>query len=244
MKEWRGKRYWIVGASAGLGAALARQLSRVGAELVLSGRNEEPLRTLAKDLPGKASVLVCDVQDDASVEAAVAELGEIDGLVCLAGVYWPMSATEWEPEKVTAMLDVNLTGTARVLGRVVPGMVARGAGHIVLTGSLTAYRGLPGSIGYTASKAGIMSLAECLRADLGSSGVEVQLLNPGFIRTRLTEKNDFRMPFLMEPDEAARIAFEHMNSGRFARAYPMVFSWPFRLGRLLPDGLYFRLFGA
>jgi len=137
---------------------------------------------------------------------------------------------------------VNFTGCARVIGAVLPGMVARGAGHVVITGSLSGFRGLPGSIGYSASKAGVMSLAESLYADLRASGVRVQVANPGFIRTRLTEKNDFSMPFLMEPEEAARAMFEHMNSDGFKASFPMVFSWLFRLSQFLPDWAYYRLF--
>ncbi|HAW46683.1 MAG TPA: short-chain dehydrogenase, partial [Roseovarius sp.] len=182
-------------------------------------------------------------RDDASVAQAAKAVGEIDGLVYLAGVYWPMPATEWRAEEATAMADVNFTGAVRVLGHVVPGMVAKGAGHIVLTGSLSGFRGLPGAIGYAASKAGVMSLAESMRADLWRSGVRVQLANPGFIRTRLTDKNAFHMPFIMSPEAAAQEMFELMcDAGAFQRHFPRLFSYVFRLSRFLPDGLYYRLF--
>ena len=192
MRDWRGKRYWLVGASEGLGRALAQRLSRAGAELVVSARSAERLDELVRELPGRARAVTVDVADRASVERAAAEAGEIDGLVYLAAVYWPMSAREWEPERAEAMADVNFTGCLRVLGTALPGMVERGRGHVVLTGSLAAFRGLPGAIGYGASKAAVMSLAETMRADLRGTGVEVQLANPGFIQTRLTDKNDSR----------------------------------------------------
>lgn len=243
MTDWQGKRYWLVGASEGLGAALARKLSAVGCELVLSARSEERLQELAGDLPGRASVVPVDVRDDDSVRRAAEQAGEIDGLVYLAGVYWPMSAKEWDAGKATAMADVNFTGAVRVLGQVVPGMVGRGRGHIVVTGSLSGFRGLPGAIGYAASKAGTMALAESMHADLRGSGVRVQLANPGFIKTRLTEKNDFRMPFLMQPDEAAQEMFELMcDEGAFARHFPRLFSYVFRGSRFLPNWAYYRLF--
>lgn len=243
MTDWQGKRYWLVGASEGLGAALARKLSAVGCELVLSARSEERLQELAGDLPGRASVVPVDVRDDDSVRRAAEQAGEIDGLVYLAGVYWPMSAQEWDAGKATAMADVNFTGAVRVLGQVVPGMVGRGRGHIVVTGSLSGFRGLPGAIGYAASKAGTMALAESMHADLRGSGVRVQLANPGFIKTRLTEKNDFRMPFLMQPDEAAQEMFELMcDEGAFARHFPRLFSYVFRGSRFLPNWAYYRLF--
>ena len=244
MKDWAGKRYWLVGASEGLGLALAEKMSRAGVELVLSARSAARLEAAVATLPGKARAVAVDVGDAASVAAAAAEVGPVDGVVFLAGVYTPMTAKEWDTAAVEMMIDVNLTGAARVVGAVLPAMLARGAGHIVLTGSLSGFRGLPRAIGYGASKAGLVSLAESLRCDLEGSGVEVQLANPGFIRTRLTDKNAFRMPQIMEPEAAARMMFEHMGSGRFSRSFPAPFAWVFRLSNLMPDWLYFRLFSG
>ena len=197
MTQWQDKRYWLVGASDGLGAALAQRLSDVGA---------------------------------------------VDGVVYLAGVYWPFGAKEWNAEQGAAMADINFTGLMRVMGQIVPDMVARDDGHIVITSSLTGFRGLPGSIGYTASKAATMSLAECMYADLRKTGVKVQVVNPGFIKTQLTDKNDFKMPFIMSPEDAAREVFEHMNSDKFKKSFPFAFSLLFRASQFLPDWLYFRIF--
>lgn len=242
MTKLAGRRYWLVGASEGLGRAVARKLAAKGAHLVLSARSAEKLEALASEIDGTVDVLPMDIADDASVAEAFDRLGDIDGLVFLAGVYWPMPADRWDTGHGVAMADVNLTGAMRVLGRVVPAMVARDRGHIVLTGSLSGFRGLPGAIGYSASKAGVMSLAESMYCDLRGSGVQVQLVNPGFIRTRLTEKNDFAMPFIMDPGPAADIFVAHMESGRFKRSFPTLFSWLFRGGQFLPDALYYRMF--
>ena len=242
MRKLSGKTYWLVGASEGLGRALALKLSQAGCALVLSARNKDSLQALAEALPGAARIVACDVSDRASVVAAAEAVGPVDGLIFLAGVYWPFPATEWNAEQTEAMFDVNLTGAARVLGQVVPGMVARGAGHIVITGSLSGYRGLPGSIGYSSSKAGLMHLAESMHADLRGTGVDVQLANPGFIRTRLTDKNDFTMPFLMEPEQAADEMLALMRSEKFQRAFPRLFSLVFRGSNFLPDWAYYRLF--
>jgi len=242
MRQWQGKRYWLIGASDGLGAALAERLSRAGAEVILSARSAEPLQALSDRLPGASRVQVLDVADADSLARAAEEIGEIDGLVYLAGVYWPMSATDWDAERATAMADINFTGLVRALGVAVPQMIERESGHIVITGSLSGFRGLPGAIGYAASKAGTMALAESLYADLRKTNVDVQLVNPGFIRTRLTEKNKFAMPFIMEPEDAARIMFEHMGTDRFKTSFPRLFSWLFRLSQFLPDSLYYRLF--
>ena len=208
MTDWNGKRYWLVGASDGLGAALAHVLSRSGVEVIVSARSQDRLQDLVADLPGPASFQTVDVSDTDSVTAAAQAIGPVDGVVFLAGVYWPMKASEWNAEQATAMADVNFTG----------------------------------AIGYAASKAGTMALAESMYADLRKTGVRVQVANPGFIKTRLTEKNDFTMPFIMEPEAAAQEMFDHMNADHFKKSFPRLFSWLFRLSQFMPDWMYYRLF--
>nr|WP_249200571.1 SDR family NAD(P)-dependent oxidoreductase [Thetidibacter halocola] len=232
----------MVGASEGLGEALAHKLSRASVSLVLSARSRDKLEALAAALPGKAEVMPLDVTDTAALEDAMLRMGEIDGVVQMAGVYWPFGAQDWDAEQANIMADVNFTGAMRLMGVVVPRFVARDRGHIVLTGSLSGFRGLPGAAAYVASKAGVMALAESLRADLHRTGVDVQLVNPGFVRTRLTDKNAFKMPFIMEPEDAARVYFEHMTSDTFKKSFPTMFSLVFRGSQFLPDWLYYRLF--
>jgi NADP-dependent 3-hydroxy acid dehydrogenase YdfG len=244
MNNWQGKRWWLVGASEGLGRAVAEVMSRAGCELILSARNGERLAELVASLPGRATALPLDVSDRAAVERAAQEIGPLDGMVYLAGVYWPMKSTEWDGEKAEAMADINFMGAQRCVGAVIGPMLAQGHGHIVLTGSLSGFRGLPGAIGYGASKAAVMYLAESMQADLRRTPVRVQVINPGFIRTRLTDKNDFSMPFIMEPEAAAREFFEHMNTDGFKKSFPMVFSWLFRISQFMPDWMYYRMFGA
>lgn len=196
MREFAGQRYWLVGASEGLGRALAHGLDEAGASLVLSARNADRLDALADELRD-AKALPMDVTDSKSVSNAAENLGAVDGVIYNAGAYDPVSATNWNPDAVRRMAQVNFMGALNVLGDVLPGMVARGRGHIVLVGSLSGFRGLPGAIGYGASKAGLMHLAENLALDLRGTGILVQRVNPGFIATRLTAKNDFRMPQIM-----------------------------------------------
>ena len=242
MRDFKGKRYWLIGASEGLGAALAQNMSAAGADLVLSSRDKAKLEMLASGLSGQAQVCPVDVSDQGDVDRALSEVGDLDGVVYLAGLYWPMPAQEWNPEQATAMMEVNLTGAMRTLGPLMQNFVQKDAGHIVITGSLVGFRGLPRSIGYTASKAGLMTLAEGMYYDLQKTGVAVQLVNPGYIKTRLTDKNNFKMPFIMEPEKAADIMFRHMQSNRFAISFPRVFSLLFRIGPLLPSWLYYRLY--
>ncbi|MEM1234216.1 MAG: SDR family NAD(P)-dependent oxidoreductase [Pseudomonadota bacterium] len=241
MRKVRGKRYWLVGASEGLGRALALKMAEAGAEVIVSARSEARLHALVAEM-GSGEAVPCDVTDQASVEAAVKRIGHIDGAVYLAGVYWPMSSKKWEAEQATQMVEINMMGAFRCLGAVLPQMLERDSGHIVITGSLSGFRGLPKTVGYGASKAAVMYLAEGMYADLKKTGIDVQVVNPGFIKTRLTDKNDFKMPFIMEPEDAATEFFDHMKLGGFKKSFPYGFSLFFRFSQLWPDWLYYRVF--
>ena len=235
-----GKTYWIIGASEGLGRALAQQLDRAGAQLVLSARSANRLQGLAAEL-GQGRVIAMDVTDRASVAQAVAEAGPVDGVIYSVGAYEPLTAQDWQPETVEMICETNFMGAMRVMGHVAPEFARRDHGHIVLIGSLAGFTGLPGATGYGSSKAALMHMAENLYADLRKSGVKVQLVNPGFIETRLTEKNDFSMPFIMSADEAAQRTMKAMRSARFQTSFPTIFSWLFRAGRFLPKHLFLSL---
>lgn len=237
-----GKKYWIVGASEGLGRALAIALDKAGAELILSARNKPRLQELADRL-SHARIVGIDVTDAGSVEHAVGQVGQCDGVIYSVGMYEPVSAQIWDAQAVEAMCDVNFVGAVRLLGRLVPKFVAQDSGHIVIIGSLAGFRGLPGAIGYGASKSGLMHFAQTLQADLYHTGVKVQLINPGFVQTRLTQKNDFAMPQIMTPEDAASRVVKAMLSDRFQTNFPAPFSWLFTLGRFLPESVFQRLFG-
>lgn len=237
----QGKTYWIVGASEGLGRAIAIELDKAGASLILSARNQDRLEELANGLTD-ARALQLDVTDPKSLAQAAATASHADGMVYCAGFYEPMKATDWEDASALSMVDVNFTGGLRVLGQVVPAFLKQGHGHIVLIGSLAGFRGLPNAIGYGASKAALMHLGENLYADLKDTPLRVQTINPGFITTRLSSKNDFPMPFIMSPEKAAARVVKAMRSGRFSTSFPAPFSWLFLVGRYLPLGLFHRLF--
>ena len=239
MSSFDGKTIWIIGASEGLGRALAQALGRKGASLILSARNLERLSEMCSELPD-ARAIRCDVTDLDSVRAAVAEAGHVDGLVYNAGAYDPMRSAEWDTEASLRMSDVNYLGALRVLGETVPGFVRAGQGEVTLIGSLAGYHGLPAAIGYGASKAALISLAETMRHDLAGAGVTLRIVNPGFIKTRLTEKNSFKMPMLMTPKDAADRVVKAMSRRRFRTDFPAPFSWFIRLIDYLPDLLVYR----
>lgn len=239
----KGKTYWIIGASEGLGRAVAEALDAKGARLILSARSKDRLSEVAVGLK-EARAVPMDVTDAISVAHAFEAVGQVDGIIYVAGTYEPMVAQNWEAAAVAKMFAVNLMGAVEVLGHVVPDFVQRDAGHIMLIGSLSGHHGLPGAIGYGASKAGLMHLAETLYADLRKSGVRVQCANPGFIRTRLTDKNDFAMPMLLEPGEAANHVVRAMESRRFETNFPRPFAWLFSLSHFIPRGIFLKLTGG
>ena len=186
MESWKDKRYWLIGASEGLGRALAKTMSNHGVELILSSRSEKRLKELCDELPSKASYCRMDVSNLNDVKRAAKSIGEVDGIIFLVGAYWPLRSQDWDVEKIEIMCDTNFTGATRVIGQVLPSMIKKNSGHIVLTGSLVGYRGLAGSIGYGASKAGIMYLAETLYADLFNTNIMVELINACFIDSSKT----------------------------------------------------------
>ncbi|MQY43240.1 SDR family NAD(P)-dependent oxidoreductase [Epibacterium sp. SM1969] len=238
-RAFTGKRFWLVGASEGLGRALAKALSDEGAHLVLSARSETRLMELANTLP-HARALALDVTDADSIAAAARALPQIDGVIFNAGAYEPMKAQDWDSAVALKMNDVNYGGALRVIGAVLPDMLQRDAGDITLIGSLSAYHGLPAAVGYGPSKAALRSLAETLRFDLRGTGVVVRIVNPGFIKTRLTAKNSFKMPMLMQPKDAANRVLRAMKTTRFRHDFPRPFSWVIKALSYIPDWLIYR----
>ena len=238
----KGKKYWIIGASEGLGRELSIQLSNLGVKLIISARNETRLNELSSLT--KAKVLALDVLNIDAINQASKSVGIIDGIIYVAGDYTPLNSTTWNVEEVDKMIAVNFTGAAKVLGFIVPKFLKQNNGHIVMIGSLSGFRGLPNAIGYGASKAAMMHLAENIKADLYKTPIKIQLINPGFIKTRLTEKNNFKMPFIMSVEDAAKRVIFAMNSNRFQTNFTLIFSLLFRASNLLPAFIYFWLFSS
>ena len=241
--ELRGKTIWLVGASEGIGRALALELANRGAQLIVSARQREKLEALVAEMAGQGhQALVCDVANTEQVRAAHAQIATpLDAMVFAAGIYTPMGAKDWQLQATLDTIDINLNGALRVLDVALPPMLARGAGRLVLVSSVAAYRGLPKSMGYGASKAAMTNLAEGLRIDLDATGISVQLVSPGFVKTRLTDKNDFSMPNIITPERAATFIADGMADDRYEIHFPPAFSWFMKLMRVLPNALYFTI---
>ena len=216
--------------------------------MAISARNETALRAISAPGAPPFLVLPLDVTDPASIAAAWARLTQewpaLDRVIYNAGAYEPMGARHFDLAKIERMLDVNLHGALRVLAHVVPAFLARNAGSIALVGSVAGYRGLPSALGYGASTAALIHLAENLQADFAHTGVTAQVFNPGFVKTRLTDKNDFAMPYIITPQRAAEYIVQGLQSGRFETHFPKRFSWVLKLLSWLPYPLYFALLRA
>jgi NAD(P)-dependent dehydrogenase (short-subunit alcohol dehydrogenase family) len=231
-------KVWIIGASEGIGEALAREYHRRGAVLVLSARSVDRLERLAAGLGRGHRVVPLDVTDRAALEAAAEEIGPVDMVVMLAATYDPGRLEELSAESAERIVGVNLLGSFHV-AQVAPRVLRRG-GQLVLFGSVAGYFGLPRGQLYSATKAAIINMAESLRVEYAPE-VRVRLVSPGFVRTRLTEKNEFEMPSLLSPEEAARAIADGLEGESFEVHFPRSLTWKLKLLRAMPSGLAFRL---
>jgi NAD(P)-dependent dehydrogenase (short-subunit alcohol dehydrogenase family) len=246
--DWRGKRVWLLGASSGIGAALARALLSEGARVAVSARSAAKLEALVRDRPA-GLVLPCDVADPGSIAAAWQSLLHhwqgVDLAIYIAGDYVPMRAWALDMAAAQRMIDVNLVGAVNFAACVVPQLLAQDnapvKGEIAFVASVAGYRGLPKSLIYGPTKAALINFAEALAIDLQPRGVGVRLINPGFVATPLTAGNDFAMPALQSSEEAAASIIAGYRSSAFEIHFPKRFTYVMKLLALLPARLYFPL---
>jgi NAD(P)-dependent dehydrogenase (short-subunit alcohol dehydrogenase family) len=177
----------------------------------------------------------------ATVVAITRDLGDIDLAVLNAGTHHPVAASAFKADAFKALLGVNLLGAAHCLEHLLQSMILRRSGHIAIVASIAGYRGLPTAAYYGPSKAALINLAEALRFDLAPLGVKLQLIDPGFVETPLTDKNDFAMPFLINADNAAERIMAGLERDSFEIHFPRRFTYLMKLVRLLPYRLYFPL---
>lgn len=225
---------WIIGASEGIGEALAREWAARGARLVLSARSADKLERLAASLGAGHHAVPLDVSDPASLNAAarrIATIGLLDRVVHMAAIYDPGKVSDLDPNMAARIVAVNLTGSFRI-AQVAPRLLREG-GQLALCGSVAGYIGLPQGQIYSATKAGVINLAESLRAELAGRR-DVRLISPGFVDTRLTEQNDFRMPAMVSPEVAARAIIGGLEGRRFEVHFPRRLTYALKLLRALP----------
>lgn len=240
--DWRGQRVWLVGASSGIGAALAEQLAAAGARLALSSRRHEALAAL--NIP-EARLLPLDVTNASAVaEAAhqlLADWGEIDLAIYCAGDYLPMPASAIDLSEMSRLWAVNYEGGAYLAAALVPEALAKRVHGIAFMASVAGYRGLPKALGYGPPKAALIHLAEILHLELAPRGIGIWVINPGFVATRLTAQNDFTMPALITPEAAAKATLKGFARGGFEIDFPRRFTRILRRISRLPYTWYFAL---
>ena len=234
---------WITGASAGIGRAVAMKLAANGWTVYATARRSEPLEEMARSAagPGRIIPLPGDVTSLDDMNGAVKQIaanGPLALAVMNAGVYTPMRAQTFKADIARKMFDVNLTGVANGLDPVLSHMIGRRAGHIALVASVAGYRGLPDAAAYSATKAGLIAMAEALAMDLVSLGVRISVINPGFVETDATSVNQFEMPMLLQPDEAAQKIVDGLAKPGFEIRFPWQFAAFLRLIGLLPNRAY------
>lgn len=248
---WQDKVVFLTGASSGIGEALALAIAKRGATLGLAARRRELLDDLAdrcRRFEVKVRVFPLDVTDEEALYEAAeemrAEFGRIDILIANAGIGGNDEETRaYTPRAVRKVIDTNLIGAVNAVHAVAPQMAERGSGHLVAVSSLAGFRGLPKSAAYSASKAGMTAFFESVRLDLKHSGVDVTIIQPGFIKTPLTSGRTNKMPFLMELDDAIPLFLKAIEKKKKFAAFPWQLATIVRAGKIMPAWLYDRIAG-
>lgn len=236
---------WITGASSGIGRALALRLARDGWTIAVSARSVDELASLATESDGRIVAFPLDVTDKAAVDETVQaiedRLGSIDLAVFAAGTYFRDYALGFDSACFRAMVELNLIGTAQCLEKVMPAMIARESGQIAVVASVSGYVGLPGAASYGATKAALNVMCEALYPELRSHGVKLSIVNPGFVDTPLTRKNDFPMPFLISAEEAADTIADGLVAGKYEIVFPRKMALAMKVLHALPARVRFAL---
>jgi short-subunit dehydrogenase len=243
---WKDKVVFLTGASSGIGEALALEIAKRGAVLGLLARREELLREISdkiKQSGGTARVFAVDIADARAVAVAAQSLrneyGKIDVLIANAGIGGNNKETKnLEAEAVTRVIDTNLIGAVNSVAAVLPQMLERKSGQLIAISSLAGFRGLPKSAAYCASKAGMTAFFESVRLDVQHKGVSVTIIQPGFIKTRLTSGRKAKMPFLMELEDSIPHFLNAIEKRKKFAAFPWQLAAIVRAGRFFPASLY------
>ncbi|HWG41349.1 MAG TPA: SDR family NAD(P)-dependent oxidoreductase [Gemmataceae bacterium] len=238
----------ITGASSGIGWALARTLAAEGCKVGLVARRREQLADLAGEIEKHGGTVAFATADIAEREQAVsairdvaARLGPVDLLIANAGVGAPTTIEPFNVPDVEKMFRVNVLGVVYSLEAALPQMLARGRGHLAAISSLASYKGLPGESGYTASKAAVNIFMEGLRIQLRSKNIAVTTICPGFVKTPMTEVNEFKMPWLLTADDAAWRIVRALKRKRKVYNFPWQLSLFLKCARWAPDWLVDRM---
>ena len=237
------KKIWITGASTGIGKAAAEKFSKEGWKVAISARRAELLKNIAQD--NNIFDYPLDVTDEKKVGEVFKKILEdfknIDLCIFGAGTYEPKLEKEISQEQIRKTMEVNFFGVVNCIKAVEEYFKNIKNGHISIVSSIAGYRGLPNSSGYGPSKAALSNLAESLYFDFKKHNVRISLISPGFIKTPMTDKNKFRMPFIKSPEFAAeQIYIGLIKKNGFEIHFPKVFTYIMKFLRILPSSVYFK----
>tara|TARA_B100001057_G_C22843453_1_gene948050 strand:- start:668 stop:1426 length:759 start_codon:yes stop_codon:yes gene_type:complete len=241
------KVIWITGGSTGIGKALALKFADNGWQVAISARRENLLKEVEEKHQNIKSFPL-DVNDKEKCKSVYEiikkEFGDIDICFFSTGTWDPKKEREIDLEQIENVFKVNFFGTLNCIKAVENHFRERGKGIITIVSSIAGYKGLPNSTGYGPSKAALNNLAESLHFDFGRYGVRVCLVSPGFIKTPMTDKNDFKMPFLKTPKYSAEKIYDGLiNGSNFEIHYPKELTLILKFLKIIPDKLYFYLIG-
>ena len=238
---------WVTGASDGIGRAVVLLLAEQGFTVYASARSKDKLEDMASGFAGQGKIIPVPLNVSnkkaciACVKKIVRESGNLAMCILNAGIFIPMHARTMTFDDFEKTIDVNLVGTINGLLPAVQAMQKSGKGQIAIVSSTAGYGGLPKSAAYGATKAALINLAESLKFDLDQMNIKIQLVNPGFVKTPATDKNDFPMPFLMPVDKAAERTVEGLKTSSFEVTFPRRFTWMMKFVNLLPYSAYFAI---
>ena len=235
------KKIWVTGASTGIGKAVAEKFSKEGWKVAISARRGELLKDIAKD--NNIFAYPLDVTNENKVEEIFKKILEdfksIDLCIFNAGTYDPKLEKEINPEQIRKTMEVNFFGVVNCVKAVEKYFKNKKSGHISIVSSIAGYRGLPNSSGYGPSKAALSNLTESLYFDFKKYNVKISLISPGFIKTPMTDKNKFRMPFIKSPEFAAEKIYNGLvKSDAFEITFPKQLTTLFKFFKVLPNRMY------
>ena len=239
MTHFKNEIIWIVGASSGIGAALAKSLDKHGAILILSARSQDKLEKLSLQLKSQNEILLMDICDDQQIKKNInhifAKYKKLNRVIVMAASYEPLSVVDMTTDHIDSIIDTNLKAPLKLVSQLLPPMRQQNTkSQIALCGSVAGYRGLPNGQPYSATKAGIKNFLESAYIELKNTNIDIKLISPGFVETPMTGKNKFEMPMIITADQAATSILKDLNNSSFEIHFPKKFTYILKFLSILP----------
>jgi short-subunit dehydrogenase len=243
---YKNKNILIIGGSHGIGEELCIELSKLGANLAIAARSKDKINSLSKELSGNNLSFACDILQKKDLDKLHNNLSKkwrkIDLIIFCAGAYNPMNIDNFDLEKAQNIANVNFNSFFNFIDSFLPSFKKKKIAHLAIVSSVAGYFGMPNSLAYGSSKAALNNLAESLFYELKQYKTKVQLINPGFVKTRLTSQNNFKMPGLISANKAAQIIIKKLPKNIFEIKFPFIFTSIMRILSILPYKIRFLLF--